>query len=217
MLLPLLPIVPIIFLILIIMAIVASIFGSQESFYRANFVLPFDTTEYTITSPFGTREDPISSEIKQHNGIDVVPQSSNIVAIADGTVIVSSYDPDSSGEHVIIEHKIDGAIYRSGYLHLKENSRVVNVGDKVKQGQQVGLLGSTGYSTGEHLHLSLQVYNSKKKTFEYTDPLSIIENKIAAKSYDLYDYENNKFHSNFPSLDYNNGYSNGYKNPALNP
>lgn len=204
MLLPLLPVILVIFLVLIILAICAALFGSQESFYKSNFVLPFDTTEYSITSPYGDRTDPISNEEKFHNGIDVVPTSLNIVAIADGTVVSSAYDPDSAGEYVVIEHKISGTTYRSGYYHMKLNSRVVKVGEQVKQGQQLGIMGSTGYSTGTHLHFVLQEYNTKEKKFDYTDPTSIIKNKILAKTFNLYDYTNNRFNN---LLDRDNLYS----------
>ncbi len=205
MLIALAPVAFILFIVLIILAILVALFGNQESFYKSNFVLPFDTTEFTITSPYGPRIDPISFEEKVHNGIDVVPISSNIVAIANGKVVSSAYDPDSAGEYVIIEHKISGTTYRSGYYHLKENSRVVKSGEQVKQGQQIGLMGSTGYSTGTHLHFVLQEYNAKEKKFDYTDPTSIIKNKILAKSFNLYDYTNNRFNTPFDNKNlYNN-------------
>ncbi len=197
MLIALLPVVLVIFLVLIILAICAALFGSKESLYKSSFVLPFDTTNFSITSPYGERIDPISNEQKFHSGIDVVPTSLNLVAVADGIVITSAYDPDSAGEHVIIEHKISGTTYRSGYYHLQENSRVVKSGEQVKQGQQIGLMGSTGYSTGTHLHFVLQEYNAKEKKFDYTDPTSIIKNKILAKSFNLYDYTNNRFNTPF--------------------
>lgn len=197
MLLPLLPVAGVLLIVLIILGVCAALFGSQESFYKSSFVLPFDTTEFSITSPYGERIDPISNEEKFHSGIDVVPTSLNIVAVADGTVITSAYDPDSAGEYVIIEHKLSGTTYRTGYYHLQENSRVVKTGEQIKQGQQIGIMGSTGYSTGVHLHFVLQEYNSKTKNFDYTDPTSIIKNKILAKSFNLYDYTNNRFNTPF--------------------
>ncbi len=210
MLIALAPVALIIFLVLIILAILVALFGNQESFYKSNFVLPFDTTTFTITSPYGPRIDPISLEESVHNGIDVVPISSNIVAIANGKVVSSAYDPDGSGEYVVIEHIISGTTYRSGYYHMKENSRVVKVGDQVSQGQQIGIMGTTGYSTGVHLHFVLQEYNAKTKKFEYSDPTSIINNKIVAKTLNLYDYTYNKF----TLLDRNNLYN---KLPTLTP
>lgn len=207
MLIALLPFIAIIFLVLIILGVCASIFGSQENFYRSSFVLPFDTSEYTITSPYGDRNNPVATGTEFHNGVDVVPISSNIVAIADGIVVVSSYS-SSAGEQVVIEHKINGTTYRSGYYHLKENSRVVKVGDKVKQAQQIGLMGSSGISTGPHLHLFLQVYNAKDQKFDYTDPTIILKNKITADSYNLYDYNNNKFTNPFNQGNLINGLPN---------
>lgn len=189
----LLPVAFIVFIVLIILAIIAACFGNEEMIISSNFTLPFNTTNYAITSPFGTREDPISSEIKTHNGIDVVPSdTTDILSVADGVVVSS--DIDSQGaEYVIIEHNLGGTKYRTGYWHLKENSRCVKVGDNVKQGQQIGIMGSTGYSTGLHLHLFLQEYNSSKKSFEYKDPVNIIENKILPKNINLYNYDSNTY------------------------
>ena len=173
--------------------IVASLLGSESSFAKAYFVLPFDTDKYTITSNYGIRNDPISGEEKMHNGIDIVPQTDNIVAIADGIVIESAYLEESSGEYIVIEHKVGGMVYRSGYAHLQLNSRTVKVGDTVSQGQQLGILGSTGYSTGKHIHFSLKKFDVKTQKFVYTNPDIIIKNNIAAKEYSLFDYQENKF------------------------
>lgn len=201
-----------------------SLFGNEETIYKSYFVLPFDTNVYTITSPYGERVDPIDKTKSFHSGIDVVPNSYNIVSVADGDVVASENQGDG-GETVIIEHKVSGMVYRSIYRHLKEDSRVVQVGDKVTQGQQLGIMGSTGRATGDHLHFSLQKFSVIKQKFEYTDPSIIINNKISAKQYSLYDYAENKFNvpDNFnkdymkdklPSKDYgkneNNNYSKKY-------
>ena len=183
--------------------IVASLLGSESSFARSYFVLPFDTNKYSITSNYGMRIDPISHEEKMHNGIDLVPHSDNIVAIANGIVIESAYLENTSGEYVVIEHKVGGMVYQSGYAHLQLNSRTVKVGDTVSQGQQLGIMGSTGYSTGKHLHFTLKKFNTKTQKFEYTNPDVVINNKISAKEYSLYDYNQNKF-----ELPYNNGLPN---------
>jgi murein DD-endopeptidase MepM/ murein hydrolase activator NlpD len=219
MIIALLPVALIVFVVLIILAIIAACFGNEEMIIRSSFTLPFNTTDYVITSPFGTREDPISSEIKTHNGVDVVPHgTTDILAVGDGVVVSS--DIDSQGaEYVIIEHNFGGTKYRTGYWHLKENSRCVKVGDNVKQGQQIGIMGSTGYSTGPHLHFFLQEYDSSKKSFEYKDPINIIKNKILPESVNLYNYDTNSyqqsnpFENRFDLIDPNNR----YELPTLTP
>lgn len=194
-----LPFALILILLLAIFAIIAALFGSDVSFYQSYFVLPFDSTTYTITSPYGERIDPIDGSTAFHSGIDVVPTSANIVAIADGTVITSDLQ-EINGEHIVVEHKIAGQVYRSGYYHLKENSRTVKVGDTVKQGQQLGIMGSTGKSTGAHLHFTLQKFNAMNQKFEYTDPSIVINNKISAKEFDLFDYSSKDDKDKFDNL-----------------
>ena len=192
-LISLIPVALIVFLVLIILAIIAACFGNEETIIRSNFTLPFNTDKYVITSPFGTRTDPISFEVRTHNGVDVVPSgTTDILAVSDGVVVSSSLD-SAGAEYVIIEHDFGNTKYRTGYWHLKENSRVVKVGDKVKQGQQIGIMGSTGYSTGPHLHLFLQEYNTSTNQFEYKDPISIIENKVLPTRVMLYNYETHSY------------------------
>lgn len=219
MLLALLPVALIVFVVLIILAILAACFGNEEMIIKSSFALPFNTTDYVITSEFGTREDPISSEIKTHNGIDVVPHgTTDILAVGDGVVVSSEIDSQGA-EYVIIEHNFSGTKYRTGYWHLKENSRCVKVGDKVKQGQQVGIMGSTGYSTGPHLHLFLQEYDSSKHKFEYKDPISILKNKMLPESVNLYNYDTNSYQQSNPFEDRFNNLdpNNRYELPTLTP
>lgn len=195
MIIALLPIAGIVFIVLIIIAIIASCFGNEETLIRRNFTLPFNSKNYTITSPFSVRIDPISGETKEHKAIDVVPnETTDILAVADGIVTESSVD-GYGAEYVIIEHNIGNNKYKTGYWHLKEDSRIVNVGDQVKQGQQIGIMGDTGYSTGAHLHFFLQEYNKNKKEYEYKDPNIIFKYKLLPEHVNLYDYENNKFHN----------------------
>lgn len=192
MLISLLPVAFIIFIVLIILCIICSIFGIEQTYYKSNFVLPFDTNNYSITSEYGKRIDPISKEESIHTGIDVVPTSDNIIAIADGVVSISTIDKYGA-EYIMIEHTIDNIKYRSSYWHLKEDSRIVKTNDEVKQGQQIGIMGSSGYSTGTHLHFALEKYNTKTKEYEYIDPSTIIKNSNSCINCKLYDYENNKY------------------------
>lgn len=115
-----------------------------------NYIAPI-SSPITVSSEFGWRTSPITGAQEFHNGIDLVNGNPNtpILASADGTV-VSAADPgyfDWYGNWTVIKHA-DG-IY-TGYAH---QSRVdVAVGQNVKQGQQIGLMGTTGPSTGEHCH-----------------------------------------------------------------
>ncbi|WP_350028443.1 phage tail spike protein [Lactococcus lactis] len=109
------------------------------------------TSPITVSSEFGWRISPITGAQEFHNGIDLVNGNPNtpILASADGTV-VSAADPyyfDWYGNWTVIKHA-DGMY--TGYAH---QSRVdVAVGQNVKQGQQIGIMGTTGPSTGEHCH-----------------------------------------------------------------
>ncbi len=101
----------------------------------------------TFTSGYGRRWG------RMHKGIDIAaPVGTPIVAAADGVVVVSGWDSGGFGNRVDIQHA-DGT--RTLYGH---NSRLlVAVGQQVKQGQQISAMGSTGHSTGPHLHFELHV------------------------------------------------------------
>lgn len=119
--------------------------------------------EATVASPFGPRIHPIYGDLRDHNGVDLgVELGTPIFAVRDGTVAAAAYD-DSSGNYVVIDHQ-DG--YRSSYLHMA--FYIVGAGDTVSAGQIIGYVGSTGDSTGPHLHLGL-TYNGS-----YLDPLAYI-------------------------------------------
>lgn len=106
-----------------------------------------------FTSPFGWRIHPIHGDRRFHNGVDLAgPQGTPIIATRAGVVTVTSYD-DISGYYVTIDHQ-DG--FESKYLHMTHY--VVQPGQTVAAGQIVGYMGSTGSSTGSHLHFSIK-YN----------------------------------------------------------
>jgi len=105
------------------------------------------TTSTRITSTFGYRKDPFTRRLSHHSGIDFGGRTGDpIYATAEGKVVGSSYDR-YLGHHVIIDHT-NGI--RTVYAHLSK--RLVSVGDEVLKGDQIGKLGSTGRSTGPHLH-----------------------------------------------------------------
>lgn len=105
------------------------------------------TVDGTITSYFGTRSDPITGEISTHGGTDIAaPQGTPILAAADGTVVAATWH-NGYGYYVKIKHN---NTYSTLYGHCSELH--VLTGQKVKQGQLIAKVGSTGYSTGPHLH-----------------------------------------------------------------
>ena len=104
----------------------------------------------TVTCEFGPRIHPITKVYSNHSGMDIgVPKGTKIVAIADGVVTTAGWN-NVYGNYVIINH---GNGLSSLYGH--NTSLNVSVGQTVKQGQQIAAAGSTGWSTGNHCHLSV--------------------------------------------------------------
>ena len=113
-------------------------------------------TSGSVTSPFGVRRHPVFRDMRQHNGIDIgAPHGATVVAADSGTVITSTYN-SSYGNYVVISH---GNGMTTLYAHL--SSRSVSSGSSVSKGQQIGLVGSTGISTGPHLHFEVSVNGSR--------------------------------------------------------
>jgi murein DD-endopeptidase MepM/ murein hydrolase activator NlpD len=119
---------------------------------------PFQTG-VPISSGFGARQVSNCSFCSTfHEGLDFVPGAgSPIQAIADGTVSVVTGPSGAFGNHVEIEHVIDGQKVTSTYSHMQTGSVEVKVGDTVTVGQLVGKVGSTGNSTGAHLHFEIHL------------------------------------------------------------
>ncbi len=116
-----------------------------------------------ITSEFGGREAPTEGASTSHKGIDIgAPTGTPIIAAASGSVVISTYSA-SAGNYIMINH--GGGVY-TVYMHMSSLS--VSVGDEVSQGDTIGLCGSTGYSTGPHLHFGIRVNGS------YVDPLGYV-------------------------------------------
>ncbi len=106
-----------------------------------------------LSSPYGYRVHPITGKWKFHSGVDLAgPQGTPIVATRDGTVTMAKTGYNGgNGNYVTINH---GDGFSSSYLHMLENLQV-RVGQKVKAGQVIGYMGSTGMSTGPHLHFTI--------------------------------------------------------------
>lgn len=118
-----------------------------------------------ITSGFGGRESPTEGASSNHQGIDIgAPTGSNIVAAADGTVTISTYSY-SAGNYIMLNH---GGGISTVYMHCSQ--LLVSAGDTVKQGQVIAKVGSTGYSTGPHLHFGVRLNGSYVNPAKYVSP-----------------------------------------------
>ncbi len=121
-----------------------------------------------ITSPFGYRTDPFTGKRTLHNGIDLAAHNALVYAMFDGTVEKVGYDP-RSGNFVTLRH----GDFRISYCHL---SRIlVNQAQSVIAGLPVGITGTTGRSTGEHLHITAKY---KGKPFNPMAMLEYASNKM---------------------------------------
>lgn len=105
---------------------------------------------YSISSGFGSRQDPTGTAGDFHEGIDMAaPAGTPIMASASGTVVEAGFQ-GSAGNHVIIQHS--NGLY-SYYMHM--SSMAASVGSEVSAGEVIGYVGTTGNSTGNHLHFGI--------------------------------------------------------------
>jgi murein DD-endopeptidase MepM/ murein hydrolase activator NlpD len=106
----------------------------------------------TITSPFGWRSNPFGGGPEFHQGLDIAaPMGTTVTAAAAGTVIMAQWY-GGYGNYVLIDH---GGGYSTGYGHL--SAIYVASGQSVQRGQAIGAVGSTGQSTGPHLHFEVRI------------------------------------------------------------
>lgn len=141
---------------------------AEERARRANYVggalgWPCDIKHNVISSFFVRRVNPIYGYYENHNGIDIpLPYGSPVLAANAGTVIVSEYHY-SYGYYVVIDH--GGGI---STLYGHNSKLLVAVGDEVTKGQQIAKAGSTGYSTGSHIHFCV------RENGVHVDPLGYV-------------------------------------------
>ncbi|TFC05635.1 M23 family metallopeptidase [Cryobacterium adonitolivorans] len=112
-----------------------------------------------ISDGYGPRSAPCAGCSTFHDGLDMNPgEGTPIGSIADGVVSsVTAFDDGGLGVHVMIDHVVDGQNVTSTYAHMRAGSAAVSVGQSVTAGQVIGNVGSTGQSTGPHLHLELHL------------------------------------------------------------
>ena len=122
-------------------------------------------TDYNvISSTYGTRMHPVEKKMTFHNGIDIpAPEGTAVLATDKGTV-AEIEDNETDGNYVILNH---GGDIQTFYSKLFGFAEGLAEGDTVQQGDIIGYVGSTGESTGNHLHFSLIING------EYTNPMSV--------------------------------------------
>jgi len=130
-----------------------------EGFY----IWPSAASDY-VTSFFGTRLHPILGIYKTHTGIDIgAGYGTAVLAAVDGVVTTAAYDAGGYGNYIIIDH---GNGNKTLYAHMSQMSAAV--GQTVTQGQTIGFVGSTGMSTGPHLHFEVYVGGTR---VDYNAPI----------------------------------------------
>nr|WP_181062933.1 M23 family metallopeptidase [Pseudoclavibacter sp. RFBI5] len=156
--------------------------GAAAAAAAAGVQWPADMSKVTVTDGFGPRVSPCSGCSSNHRGLDLAgPEGTRLGSIAAGTVVdVVRTDLGGLGAHVVVEHRIDGKQVRSVYGHMVAGSPAVNIGDQVKPGQLVGLLGNTGASTGAHLHLEIIVDGV------HVDPQKFLQKYADGKAVDVF-------------------------------
>ncbi|MBQ9901706.1 MAG: peptidoglycan DD-metalloendopeptidase family protein [Clostridia bacterium] len=138
--------------------------SQNTEYYGGSFGWP--TPGYKrITSPYGPRTYTLNGKkvSSNHKGIDIgAPSGAKIVASNGGTVVTSAYNAGGYGNYVIIDH---GGGKMTVYGHMSK--RGVSVGQSVTKGQQIGKVGSTGRSTGPHLHFEIRINGTAVNPINY--------------------------------------------------
>ena len=133
---------------------------------ESGYLWPLPASYNTLSSLYGNRTHPITKKPNNHTGIDVpAPSGTNIYAAKSGVVTTSTYN-SSYGNYVVVSHS-DGS--STLYAHMVK--RNATVGKTVKQGDVIGYVGTTGSSTGNHLHYEVRINGNR------TDPINYYKDK----------------------------------------
>jgi len=118
----------------------------------------------TISSPYGSRINPISGRSEFHRGLDIsITTGTPVTTTADGVVVFSGWNK-GGGNVVVIAH---GHGFSTYYAHNREN--IVQVGQSVKRGEVIGYIGSTGSATGSHVHYEVWHNGKNENPISYTE------------------------------------------------
>jgi len=139
---------------------------NNTALYKSGFMRPIKGGR--ISSVFGSQRILNGVPKNMHNGLDIaVPRGTPVYAMTDGIVRLNADDFYYAGNHIILDH---GQGLNSMYLHLSES--LVFEGQRVKKGKIIGRVGTTGRSTGPHLHWGVQWYSKR------VDPAKILKMKF---------------------------------------
>ncbi len=132
-----------------------------------------------ISDFYGFRKDPMSRARTMHQGIDFAgPIGTPVYSTGDGVVIEADYSFSGYGNQVIVDH---GFGYKTRYAHLHKIN--VKVGDKVERAEMVGSLGSSGKSTGPHLHYEVMVRNNPVNPINYFNDMTEDDYELMLDNY----------------------------------
>jgi murein DD-endopeptidase MepM/ murein hydrolase activator NlpD len=126
-------------------------FSSTERIFFLNSGFRFPLRTYRLTSSFGMRQNPVTGRYRLHEGLDLAaPEGTEVFAVREGVVSESGYNP-VYGNYVIVRHGND---WTSLYGHLSKIE--ITLRQELRSGSLIGRVGSTGQSTGPHLHFELR-------------------------------------------------------------
>lgn len=132
--------------------LVMSMEEMQDEVARTPSIWPTNHGQARISSEFGYRQDPFNRSVRHHDGVDfAAPPGTNVLATGRGVVVTAEYDT-YLGNVVKLDHG-DGK--QTWYGHMQEYT--VTVGQEVNRGQVIGKVGSTGRSTGPHIHYEVRI------------------------------------------------------------
>lgn len=126
--------------------------GTSFASYSVNAKAVIPLKNARITSRFGYRTNPVSGNYGFHTGLDLAAEEGTPIAASFYGEVVKTGESDVWGKYVLMRHSESFETY---YCHMSEI--YVNEGDVIRQGETIGLVGSTGWSTGPHLHFEVRI------------------------------------------------------------
>jgi murein DD-endopeptidase MepM/ murein hydrolase activator NlpD len=151
--------------------------------------------DFKVTSLMGMRIHPVTKEKKHHNGTDIwskhepcwieAPYDAKVVFAGPSKTKQANGEPGGFGYYVQLLMKIDGKFYVSNFAHMQKGTIKVKVGQKIEAGTPLGKMGTTGMSTGKHLHWELRLGKSHvwdKMGKNYIEPIAFFKALIAKEA-----------------------------------